>query len=143
MPGPNGAPGAIVGGASLWIVDNGDAVKTAATWDYIKFLVSAQSQSTWASATGYVPVRSAALELDPVKNTYASDARFRVAYDQLGEAADTPAAVGAILGPQREIRNITALAIATILQGGDVAGTLASSASQANALIADYNASNG
>ena len=143
MPGPNGAPGAIVGGASLWIVDNGDAVKTAATWDYIKFLVSAQSQSSWASATGYVPVRSAALELDPVKSTYASDARFRVAYDQLGEAADTPAAVGAILGPQREIRNITALAIATILQGGDVADTLTSSASQANALIADYNASNG
>lgn len=143
MPGPNGAPGAIVGGASLWIVDNGDPVKTAATWDYIKFLVSAQTQSNWASATGYVPVRSTALDLEPVKTTYAEDPRFRVAYDQLSEAADSPAAVGAILGPQREIRNITAQAIATILQGGDVAATLASAAQSANALLDDYNASNG
>ncbi|MFM8563943.1 MAG: ABC transporter substrate-binding protein [Acidimicrobiia bacterium] len=143
MPGPGGAPGAIVGGASLWIVDNGDAVKSAATWDFIKFLVSAQTQSTWASATGYVPVRSAALELDPVKTTYSDDLRFRVAYDQLGEAADSPATVGAILGPQREIRNITAQAIATILQGGDVASTLSAAASQANALLADYLANNG
>jgi len=143
MPGPGGAPGAIVGGASLWIVDNGDAVKSAATWDFIKFLVSAQTQSTWASATGYVPVRSAALELDPVKTTYAEDPRFRVAYGQLGEAADTPASVGAILGPQREIRNITAQAIATILQGGQVETTLKAAANAANSLIADYNANNG
>ncbi len=143
MPGPNGAPGAIVGGASLWIVDNGDPVKTAATWDYIKFLVSAQTQSNWASATGYVPVRSTALDVEPVKTTYAKDPRFRVAYDQLSAAADSPAAVGAILGPQREIRNITAQAIATILQGGDVAETLASAAQSANALLDDYNASNG
>lgn len=143
MPGPGGAPGAIVGGASLWIVDNGDAVKSAATWDFIKFLVSAQTQSTWASATGYVPVRSTALELDPVKTTYAEDPRFRVAYDQLGEAADTPASIGAILGPQREIRNITAQAIATILQGGQVEATLKAAANAANSLIADYNANNG
>lgn len=143
MPGPGGAPGAIVGGASLWIVDNGDAVKTAASWDFIKFLVSAQTQSTWASATGYVPVRSTALDLDPVKTTYSEDPRFRVAYDQLGEAADTPASVGAILGPQREIRNITAQAIATILQGGPVEGTLKAAANAANSLLADYLASNG
>jgi sn-glycerol 3-phosphate transport system substrate-binding protein len=124
-------------------VDNGDAVKTAASWDFIKFLVSAQTQSTWASATGYVPVRSTALDLDPVKTTYSEDPRFRVAYDQLGEAADTPASVGAILGPQREIRNITAQAIATILQGGPVEGTLKAAANAANSLLADYLASNG
>lgn len=78
-----------------------------------------------------------------MKTTYAEDPRFRVAYDQLGEAADTPASVGAILGPQREIRNITAQAIATILQGADVSSTLTASASQANALLADYLANNG
>ena len=142
MPGPNGAPGAIVGGASLWMVNHDDPVKTAATWDFISFLVSAQSQSTWAAATGYVPVRSTALELDPIKSTYANDPRFKVAYDQLQEVADTPASVGAILGPQREIRNLTAIAIAKIFGGEDVAAALKEAADQANTLLSTYNSSN-
>ena len=29
----------------------------AAAWDFIQYLVAPQSQSTWASATGYVPIR--------------------------------------------------------------------------------------
>jgi len=142
MPGPNGAPGAIVGGASLWMVNHDDPVKTAATWDFISFLVSAQSQSTWAAATGYVPVRASALELDPIKTTYANDPRFKVAYDQLQEVADTSASVGAILGPQREIRNLTAIAIAKIFGGEDVAAALKEAADQANTLLDTYNSSN-
>ena len=67
------------GGASLYIVaDKGDE-KAAAAWDYIQFVTSAQSQSTWAAATGYVPIREDALELEPLKTKYATDPRFKVA----------------------------------------------------------------
>ena len=65
MPGPDGKPGALVGGASLWVVDTGDDVRTAASWDFITYLTAAQQQSEWSSATGYLPVRTDALTLDP------------------------------------------------------------------------------
>lgn len=144
MPSPGSivAPGAIVGGASLWIVDQDDPVRAAAAWDFISYLISAQSQSTWAAATGYIPVRSSALELDPIASTYANDPRFKVAYDQLLEATESAATIGAVLGPQREIRTLTARAIATVLQGGDVVATLTDAAAQANTLLADYIARN-
>ncbi len=83
MPGPGETPSAIVGGGSLYVVaDKGDA-EAAAAWDYIEFLVSAETQSKWAAATGYVPIREDALELEPLATTYRSDPRFKVAYDQL------------------------------------------------------------
>jgi sn-glycerol 3-phosphate transport system substrate-binding protein len=141
-PGDADAPGAIVGGASLWIVNQDDPVRTAAAWDYISFLVEAQSQSTWAATTGYIPVRSSALELDPIAARYVEDPRFKVAYDQLLESADDPSSVGAVLGPQREIRTLTARAIAAVLQGADVVEALTEAATQANSLLADYIARN-
>ena len=88
MPGPDGKPGALVGGASLWVVDSGDDVRTAAAWDFITYLTAAQQQSQWSSATGYIPVRTDALTLDPLKTTLATDPRFKVAYDQLLSSPD-------------------------------------------------------
>jgi len=141
-PGDADAPGAIVGGASLWIVNHDDPAKAAAVWDFISFLITAESQSTWAAATGYVPVRSSALEVGAITEKYKTDPRFKVAYDQLSQVADTPASLGAILGPQREIRTLSARAIATVLQGGDVAAALTDAATQANALLSAYVAAN-
>jgi sn-glycerol 3-phosphate transport system substrate-binding protein len=142
MPGPGGAPGVLVGGASLWIVDGHGDEKSAASWDYINYLVSAQSQSTWAAGTGYVPVRGGALDLEPLKTTYATDPRFKVAYDQVNAPADALSAAGPITGPLREIRVVVARAVATILQGGDPQATLSAAAVEANALIADYTSRN-
>jgi hypothetical protein len=87
-------------------------------------------------------LRTSALELDPIAAKYVEDPRFKVAYDQLLQAADDPSTLGAILGPQREIRTLTARAIATVLQGGDVLEALRNAANQANALLADYIANN-
>jgi sn-glycerol 3-phosphate transport system substrate-binding protein len=142
LPGPSGTPTALVGGASLYIVaDHGDDV-TAAVWDYVAYLVAAQSQSDWAKATGYVPVRVDALDLDPIAAAYRDDPRYRVAYDQLVGSPDDPALLGPLLGPQREVRIVTARAVAEILDGGDVQAALTDAATQADALIADYNARN-
>ena len=143
MPGPNGTQGALVGGASLWIVDKGDNVKNAAAWDYIKFMVSAQSQSTWAAKTGYLPVNKAAETLDPLKTTYATDSRFKVGFDQLMAAKDAPSSNGPIIGPLREVRTVVAQAVAAIFKGADVATALAEAETKANQLINDYNALNG
>jgi sn-glycerol 3-phosphate transport system substrate-binding protein len=143
MPGPGGKPGALVGGASLWVVDTGDDARTAAAWDFITYLTAAQQQSEWSAATGYVPVRTDALTLDPLSTTMATDPRFEVAYDQLLASPDVPTSVGPIVGPLREVRTVTAQGVAAIFNGADVASTLAASAAQADALIADYNSRNG
>ena len=143
MPGPDGKPGALIGGASLWLVNSGDDARTAAAWDFTNYLVQAQQQSEWSSVTGYVPVRTDALTLDPLKTTLATDSRFKVPYDQLLSSPDAPTSVGPVVGPLREVRTVTAQAVAAIFGGADVATSLAAAAQQADALIADYNSRNG
>ena len=142
MPGPGAAPGVLVGGASLWMVDGRPPEQSAAAWDYVQFLVSAASQSTWASQTGYVPIREDAVEIEPLVSTYAADPRFKVAYDQLTADVEGPASAGPILGPLREVRVVTARAVANIMNGVDVQTALSEGAAQANALITDYLARN-
>ena len=143
MPGPDGKPGALIGGASLWVVNSGSDAKTAAAWDYLTYLVAAQQQSEWASTTGYIPVRTDATTLDPYKTTLATDPRFSVAFDQLKASPDAPTSAGPVVGPLREVRSVLATAVAAILNGADVKKSLDNAANQANALITDYNNRNG
>lgn len=142
MPGPSPTPAVNLGGASLWIVDGKGDEKAAAAWDYITYLVTAEAQSQWASQTGYVPIRSDALEIEPLLTTYADDPRFRVAYDQMLGTPEGVTALAPVLGPQREVRVVTANATAAIFNGADVASTLADAAAQADSLIASYNQRN-
>jgi sn-glycerol 3-phosphate transport system substrate-binding protein len=125
------------------VVNSGDAARTAATWNYLTYLVGAQQQSEWAAATGYIPVRTDAATVDPYKTTIATDPRFSVAYDQLKSSPDAPTSVGPVTGPLREIRTVLANAVAAIFQSADVKASLDKAAAQANNLIADYNARNG
>ena len=142
LPGPGPTPTALVGGAALYVVaDHGDD-RAAAVWDFVEYLVSPEVQSLWATLTGYVPVRADALEVEPAATVYAEDPRFRVAYDQLVTTPDDVASQGPILGPQREVRAVTARAVAGIFGGEDVQAALSAAASQANGLLADYDARN-
>ena len=142
MPGPATQPGVLLGGASLYVVaDKGDE-QTAAAWDFVQYSVSAEVQSTWASRTGYVPVRSDAIDLEPLRSTYDDDPRFKVAYDQLNAATEDPSAFGPVIGPLREIRATNSNAVGAILNGGDPAAELEKAASQANRLIRNYNTLN-
>ena len=142
LPGPTGIPTALMGGASLYVVaDHGDET-TAAAWDYITYLVSPSpsrsgppTRATYRSATMRWPSnrsrRCTSTILDSRSPTTSSSAR-----------RTRRALRGPILGPQREVRVATARAVAEILDGGDVNTALTEAATQANALIADYNARN-
>jgi sn-glycerol 3-phosphate transport system substrate-binding protein len=139
MPAPDGEGGAAVGGAALYVVGDRSDEEIAAAWDYITYLVSAQTQSTWAVGTGYVPVNEEAGTLAPLADTWATDPRFRVAYDQLVAGETNAATAGPILGPMRQIRGYTASALQAVLtEGADPAAALADAADQANAAIEDY-----
>jgi sn-glycerol 3-phosphate transport system substrate-binding protein len=142
MPGPDGKPGALIGGAALWVVNSGDPARIAATWDYLTYLESAQTQSTWAVATGYVPTRSDAFDVDPYKTTVAKDPRFAVAYQQLKDTPAGPTSVGPLTGPLREVRTVLATAVAAIFGGADPKASLDGAAQQADDLITQYTARN-
>ncbi len=139
MPSPTGAPGTLIGGASLWITaDHGDA-KAAAAFEFIEYLVSPEIQSEWAAATGYVPVTEGAVELEPLRGVYALDPRFKIAYDQVAQTPDEPTSNGPVLGPLREVRVAAASAMGQIMNGADAQAALTEAATLANALITDYN----
>ncbi|MDQ1424046.1 MAG: sn-glycerol 3-phosphate transport system substrate-binding protein, partial [Acidimicrobiaceae bacterium] len=138
LPSPTTGGNPVGGGASLWIVKDKTPEQTAAAWDFVKYLTSPAVQSTWAAATGYVPVRTSSANLDPIKTTYTSDPRFKVAYDSLTGHAIDPASAGPVLGPLREVRKRTAQAVQAVLSGSDVNNELKSAATDADALIADY-----
>lgn len=142
LPGPDGANGAIVGGAAMWMTDSGNDAKVAATWDFLKYITAAQQQSDFAANTGYIASRNDARDLDPLKSVLANDPRFAVAFDQLNLLAGQPTAAGPVIGPLREVRTVTATAVAQIFAGSDVKSSLDSAAQQSNSLITDYNARN-
>ena len=139
MPGPGETPQVQVGGASLWIVADKSPEETAAAWDFISFLLRPESQSQWAAATGYVPVRTDALDLEPLATTYATDPRFAVPYDQLLSGVNDDTANAPVLGPQREVRAETSRAMAAIFDGADPQTALTEAADASNLLIASYN----
>ena len=140
MPGPGGSTTVLVGGASLWIPNDKGDEQAAAAWDFITYLMTPEVQSEWAAATGYVPVNQGALDVDPIKTTYVEDGRFKVAFDQFASTpSDVQTAIGPLLGPQREIRVLTAKALAEIFNGGDVQAALDTAKADADALLSDYN----
>ena len=140
MPGPSETPSAQVGGAALWIPADKGELEAAAAWDFITYLTTAESQSRWAAATGFVPVREDAAEVEPLATTYADDPRFAVAYAQLLPGADDVTANAPVLGPQRVVRAESARATAAIFDGADVAAELATAAERSDGHIASYNA---
>jgi sn-glycerol 3-phosphate transport system substrate-binding protein len=140
LPGPGPEPVALVGGAALYVTDGIAESEVAAAWDFISYMITAETQSLFATLTGYVPIRDDALEIEPALSVFRDDPRFRVAYDQLVKDPTSPALQGPLLGPHREVRSITADAVAAILGGADPQEALSAAAEEASALLSNYNA---
>jgi sn-glycerol 3-phosphate transport system substrate-binding protein len=141
LPSFTDTKGFFVGGAANYIVAGKDDVTTAAVWDYLTYLVSAEAQSQWSVDTGYMPLRADAIDLEPAKTTFEGDPRYRVAYDSLTGSSAT-AGSGPLMGPHRQVRAELANAIAAVVTGADVAASLEAAATLAEAYLSDYNANN-
>ncbi len=143
LPGLSAEQTAIVGGAANYVVAGNDPEVTAATWDFLTYLITPAVQSEWAVRTGYLPIVDEAIDLEPLATTYADDPRFRVAYTQLANSPDDLAHAGPQIGPHRQVRDEMAAALASIYNGADVESTLAAAADTSNALLQQYIALNG
>ena len=93
--------GVSIGGGSLWVIDKGDDEKAEAAFEFIKFMVCAESQATWAQATGYFPVTKDAYEIPSMVEHLTNNPEFQTAIDQLRELNNQS---GALLGVFAEAR---------------------------------------
>ena len=117
---------------------NNDDAKAAATWKFIKFLISPESQAYWNAETGYFPVTTAADEEQTFKDNVAQYPQFQTAIDQLHDSK--PQYAGALLSVFPEARQIVETEIENMINGNETPEkAVESMASQINSSIEDYN----
>lgn len=139
-PGDKG--GVSIGGASLWMVNSEDKDRMEATWEFIKFMISPESQAYWNSMTGYFPITVDAAKEQVFKDNMTKFPQFQTAIDQLH--ATSPQYQGALGGSLVEIRQITEQEIENMLNGSKTPAQAATDlATQANQAIQNYNDANG
>ncbi len=107
--------GVSIGGASLWALDNKDDAKQAASWEFIKFLISPESQAYWNANTGYFPVTTEAQNEQVYKDNMKEYPQFQTAIDQLHDS--TPESAGALLSVFPEARQTVETEIENMLNG--------------------------
>lgn len=130
--------GVSIGGASLWALNNNDDVKKAATWKFVKFLVSPESQAYWNAQTGYFPVTTEAHKEQVFIDNVAQYPQFQTAIDQLHDSA--PQYAGALLSVFSESRATVETEIENMLNNNvSPEDTVAKLAEQINASIEEYN----
>ena len=130
--------GVSIGGASLWALNNEDEAKKAATWEFVKFLVSPESQAYWNAQTGYFPVTVKAHEEPVFKENLEKYPQFGTAIDQLHDS--TPQSAGALLSVFPEARQVVETEIENMLNNGTSPDEAASKmAQQINKAIEEYN----
>ena len=134
--------GVSIGGASLWALNNNDPKKLRATWEFVKFLISPESQAYWNAQTGYFPVTVAAQEEQVFKDNIAQYPQFQTAIDQLHDSS--PEYVGALLSVFSEARDTVESEIESMLNGEvDVDEAVSNMADTINKSIEEYNLVNG
>lgn len=130
--------GVSIGGASLWALDNNDPKKLRATWEFVKYLISPESQAFWNAETGYFPVNVNAHDEDVFKENIEKYPQFQTAIDQLHDSA--PQYAGALLSVFSEARAIVESEIESMLNGNEtVDEAVDSMAFHINSAIEEYN----
>jgi sn-glycerol 3-phosphate transport system substrate-binding protein len=138
---PNG--GVIIGGGSLYAINNGDEARQKAAWEFIKFAVSPEQQAIWNKSTGYFPVNKKAYDLDVTKKTLESAPQFKTAIDQLHSTKVTEATRGGLIGVFPEARATIETEIENMLQNKQTPEqAIENAAKKVNDAIANYNKTN-
>lgn len=134
--------GVSIGGASLWALDNKDPKKLRTTWEFVKFLISPESQAYWNEQTGYFPVTTKAQDEQVFKDNIAKYPQFETAIDQLHDSS--PKYCGALLSVFPEARATVESEIEAMLNGKeDVDTAVKNMADKINKSITEYNLVNG
>jgi sn-glycerol 3-phosphate transport system substrate-binding protein len=142
LPRPTGAKGGvIIGGASLWITDQGTPEQQAGAWDFVKWTSNPEVQANWSSNTGYYPIRKAAYDVQEMKDTLAKYPQFGVAVEQLRATEPSFPTQGAVFGTFLQTRLAIEAAMEQFITGAvpDAKTALDDAANKANDALEEYN----
>jgi sn-glycerol 3-phosphate transport system substrate-binding protein len=142
LPRPTGAKGGvIIGGASLWITDQGTPEQQAAAWDFVKWTSNPEVQASWSSNTGYYPIRKAAYDVQEMKDTLAKYPQFGVAVEQLRATEPSFPTQGAVFGTFLQTRLAIEAAMEQFITGktADAKAALTDAVNKSNDTLDEYN----
>ncbi|MGO4108399.1 ABC transporter substrate-binding protein [Paenibacillus sp. YAF4_2] len=132
--------GVVVGGASLWVLNNKSAEEQKAAWEFIKYLAEPAVQAEWHISTGYFPITTKAYDEQIVKDNLAKYPQFQTAVDQLHASKPSTASQGAVMGVFPDARQTVEGAIEEVFSGKkDVKAALDDAAKQITEKIDIYN----
>ena len=131
--------GVIVGGASVWIMQDHPEEELEAARDFVLYMTNTENMESWHKLTGYFPVRTSSVEALESENWFDENPRFEVAFDQLENTETVPATAGALMGPFPEIRTIIEEAIQKVLNGQEVDAALEEAKRLADNALEQYN----
>src|ERR1700689_2316325 len=128
------------GGSGVYISKKAPALDQAASWESLSYLMSTQSQATWAAGTGYIPVRKSSAQTATVQHLWATDPGYKVAYNEVSGGVNTPATTGSIIGPYADVRtDVLNAEISMYTQGVKPAAAIKAAEQNVNNTISDYN----
>lgn len=142
IPGSTRFPGGgtVVGGNSLWILNNKPALEQEAAFRFIAYMATAEVQEKWHTHTGYFPIRADVIEALKKKGFYEKYPLAWTAIEQLRAAPSGSATQGALLGVFPELREQIATAIEEVLSGQlDVSGAMKKAKQEADFSLMRYN----
>ena len=121
------------GGSGVYISNKVPALDQAASWQYLSYLMSTQSQATWAAGTGYIPVRKSSAQTATVQHLWATNPGYKVAYNEVNNGVNTPATSGSVIGPYADVRtDVLNAEISMYTQGVSPAAAVKAAAQSVN-----------
>lgn len=144
-PHPDGVKpnGISVGGASMWIANDKSATVQEGAWQFIKFLVSAQTQAKWEKATGYLAINNKATQEPVLKQLYAKYPMTKIPGDQLKSAKANYTNSGIFVDGVVAARALIENAMQQIYAGKDVKQSLQTAENSYNKVLKSTNRANG
>ncbi len=135
-----GWTGNLIGGASLWLVDELEPEVEEGALAFMLWLNNTENAAEWHQVTGYLPIRQSSVELLESQGWFEENPNFYTASDQINNSSVTIATQGALLGSFPQTRDIITQTMEELmLNGGDPVAAMGAANDEANALLAEYN----
>ncbi|MFP1797195.1 sn-glycerol-3-phosphate ABC transporter substrate-binding protein UgpB [Lonsdalea quercina] len=97
---------AIIGGASLWVMNGKDSATYHGVAQFMQFLAKPEVAAEWHQKTGYLPITSAAYDLTRQQGFYEQNPGADIATRQMLNKPPLPFTKGLRLGNMLQIRTI-------------------------------------
>ena len=135
--------GIVVGGASLWMIDNGSEKENDAAWEFMQFVGRPDVQAQWHVSTGFLAINPSAYEEQIVIDAHARMPQLRVTIDQLQATTQSYATQGAIMDMIPQGRSIIEVAFEDVFNGARAEDALETAIGQLNQAIERANLARG